>query len=139
MARTTPSLVAEVLAYNYDNLRQPSLVPYIDTASALVDRLLVEVSVKGESMPDATAELIERWLAGYYYCMMDPLYQSKSTKGASGQHVTEAGLDGEANRYKRAAITLDYTGCLNALLNRKSARGTLLRQDDPYNTTGNNP
>jgi len=87
----------------------------------------------------AELEMIERVLAAYNYCKMDPLYASKSTQGASGSHVTSQSLQGEQERYKRWAIELDASGCLNALLNRNVARGRVLREDDPYNAAGTNP
>lgn len=139
MARTSAALVAEVLAYNYDNLRAPSLNPFIDSASAVVDQLVSDAAVKGMTLPAATLELIERWLAGYFYCKMDPLFASKSTQGANATYVTSQSLGAEQERYKRAAIELDFSGCLNSLLNRQRAGATLLRVDDPYDTLGNNP
>jgi len=136
MARTNSALVQEVLDRNYDLKRSPSLKPYIDAASLTVTRLVDDAAVKGFTHTSDELEMIERVLAAYNYCKMDPLWQSKSTQGASGAHVTSQTLDGEQERYKRWAIEIDASGCLNALLNRRRAGGVLLRVEDPYDTQG---
>lgn len=134
--RTTATDVKDVLGYNYDNKRSPSLTGFIASASAIVDQVVVDAALKGVGISTTVQELIERWLAGYFYCKMDPLFASKSTQGASGSFVTSGSLENEGERYKRAAIELDPSGCLNALLNRKTAGGRLLRPQtsNPYDT-----
>src|SRR5678815_4561967 len=118
-ARTTTALVQEILDRNYDRLRSPNLQPYIDWASSIVDQVAVDAAAKSMTLSSTSLEIIERWLAAYGYTKMDPLYASKSTQGASGAFVTSQSLDGEQERYKRAAIEADWSGCLNAILNRK--------------------
>ncbi len=137
--RTSIILVREVLDRNYHYKLSPNLQPYIDSATLQVDRMVLCATDKGFTHTTAELEMIERVLAAYNYCHMDPLYQSKSTQGASGAHVSSSSLDGEGERYKRWAIELDASGCLNAILNRKTAGARLLREDDPYNAGGTNP
>jgi len=132
MSRTTAPLVKELLMFNYDHKRSPALGPYIASANAIVTRVVTCASAKGKALSTDELELVERWLSAYMYCHMDPLRQSSSTQGASGANVSSQSLDGEQERYKRGAIELDYSGCLNAILNRKSASAVLLRIDDPY-------
>lgn len=125
--RTTAADVQGILGTNYHLRTSPDLTPYIASASSIVDRIAAKATV------DSTVlELVERWLSAYFYCKMDPTYASKSTQGASGSFVSSSSLDGEGDRYKRAAIELDPTGLLNAMLNRKSAGAFLARLDDPY-------
>lgn len=134
--RTNATDVKAILGHNYDSLRAPSLEPFMDSATVIVDRLDTAAASKDVTLTDDELELIERWLSAYFYCKRDPTYASKSTQGASGSYVTSQSLDGEGDRYKRAAMELDYSGCLNAILNRKVARARLLREDDPYDTIG---
>ena len=137
--RTSIAVVKELLDRNYHWKTQPNLQPHIDTATLLVDRMISCATEKGFTHTAAELEMIERWLAAYSYCKMDPLFASKSTQGASGSHVSSQSLQAEQERYKRGAIELDDSGCLNAQLNRNVARGRVLREDDPYNAAGTNP
>ena len=128
MARTTSTLVGEILGSPSGNpLLQPnwdgqtSLTPYIDKASAIVDRVITCASNKGITITTTEAELIERWLAAYYYTVLDPLYKSRSTAGASGSFVRS-----DKNDYKQAAIESDPSGCLNAAMSQQRALGAWL-------------
>jgi hypothetical protein len=115
MPRTTGGAVQGVLGDNYGGA---SLTPFIDTASAMVDQVVICAGKKGITLTTTTLELIERWLAAWYYTQMDPLYKSRATAGASGAFMT--------GDYLKAAIGLDSSGCLNALINRKTAGVTWL-------------
>lgn len=125
---SNPTTVQALLGANYGLLPDgtaPDLQQYIDSADVVVQRVIVCAANKGMSLSPTEQELIERWLSCYFYCKMDPLYQSRSTAGASGSFVNagmNAQIDGDADRYKRGAIELDATGCLNAILNRKAVR-----------------
>ncbi len=100
----------------------PSLQPYIDWATLIVSRVNTCASAKGITLSTPELEMIERWTAAYGYCKMDPLYSSNSKGGASASYLAGGStLDGETERYKRGAIEVDYSGCLNAILNRKVA------------------
>jgi len=117
MVRTTSTLVKEILGVNYDTKRTPTIQPYIDAASSIVDRLVVTADNMDETLTSTQAELIERWLAAHAYTVMDALYMSKSTLGASGSFLREK------SKYLDMAIMLDPTGGLNAILNQQRARG----------------
>lgn len=114
MARTTAEAVQGVLARNYD----PEVLvdPFIDSANATVSRVITCASKRGVSISTTEAELIERWLAAYYYTAADPLYMSRSTGRASGsfQRAQGEGIDG--NDYGIRAVALDPSGCLRAIL-----------------------
>ena len=81
MARTTAKAVRILLARDYDDRRNPSLSPHIDTASALVDKLVTCAAAKGVIHSDSVLELIERWLAAFFYTRSDPIYSSRSSLG----------------------------------------------------------
>lgn len=116
MARTTSSQVQGVLAANYDG--STSLTPFIDSASAVVDRVATCATAKGITLSSTELELIERWLAAHLYTKFDAVYASKSTADASGSFVRGPI---EPEPYKDAAIAMDYSGCLKAILNRQVA------------------
>lgn len=116
MARTTPGAVEAILADNYDGTT--SLVPFIDTATVIIDRVVTCATRKSVTLTATEKELMERWLAAWLYTKADPTYLSKSTGRASGSFAH--GLK-EPEYYKDAALSLDPSGCLEAILNRKTA------------------
>lgn len=127
-ARTTQTLVGEILGSptgnpmlqpNWDG--QTSLQPYIDKASLMVDRVVSCASRKSMSLTSGEAEMVERWLAAYYYTVLDPLYKSRNTAGGSGSFVRS-----DNNDYKQAAIESDPSGCLNAMMKQQRASGMWL-------------
>lgn len=119
--RTTPDAVAAVMrsdspASDYDGVTD--LTPYIQSASSVVDQVVVFAAQRYMPLPPATQELVERWLSAYFYCKADPQYASRSTGGASGSFVSDSG---DPERYKKAAIDIDWSGCLSAILKRQFA------------------
>ena len=123
MAYTTPTAVQRLLGVNYDTRRSPDLQQFVDSAHTVMGRLIPAAAQRGFTHTAAELEIVERWLSAYFYCKMDPLLASKTTEAASAQFVTSQSLNGEQERYKRGAIELDASGCLNALLNRQAASG----------------
>lgn len=128
MARyTTSAAVKAVLIDDYgprDDGTDPDLYPFIETASAMVDRVDACRARKGLiAMVAAEREILTRWLAAYYYTAPDPIYASRSTAGASGSFVREPDCP---NPYKRTALDLDDSGCLNALMNKQRASAVWL-------------
>lgn len=118
MSRTTSSSVQGVLGQDYDGTT--SLTPYIDSATIIVDRVSSCSTAKGITLSATELEMIERWLSAHFYTKMDPTYQSKSNAGASGGFVRNPECP---EPYKDAAISLDYSGCLKAILSRSFAGG----------------
>jgi hypothetical protein len=121
--RTTLAAVQQVLGgtapgSNWDGVTD--LTPYIDTANALVNRVVVCACQKCMALTSVEQELVERWMSAHYYTKMDPVYTSKSTAGASGSFVRGPQ---EPEPYKDAAINIDVSGCLNAYLKRLTATG----------------
>lgn len=123
VARTTSSAVQGVLLRDYDTANSPSLTPFIDSASTIVDRVAACAAVKGKTLSTTELELIERWLAAHSYAMSDQTLSSKVTVDAEAIFHGRTGMYLEATKYGQMALSLDYSGCLNAIGQRKTAGG----------------
>lgn len=121
--RTNPGAVQGILGRDYDAVNAPSLLGYIASASIVIDRVYSCSVAKGKTLTTVELEMLERWLAAHFYTKSDPTYSSRSTQGRSGSFIR--GRE-EPEPYKDAAIGLDYSGCLGAILNRKVASGAWL-------------
>lgn len=117
MARTNSNAVQAILGDNYDS--NIDLDPFIDTASAVVDEIEDCASERDITMSSTLLELIERWLAAHFYAHADPLYQSRSTGGASATFQGQTGMGLESTVYGQTALRLDKSGCL-AYMDEKS-------------------
>lgn len=117
MPRTDVDSVRALLAPggDYDDINKPTLVPFIETASLIVDRVKTCAIDKGKDLTTAELELIERWLSAHFYVQSDQAYQSKSTSGASGSFQGQVGEGLQNSKYGAAALSLDYSGCLLAI------------------------
>lgn len=116
MPRTDSDAVEEILGDNFGPLADgstPSLTRHISTANAIVTRVITCAAEKGVTISDDEAELMEMWLAAYFYTVMDPQYKRKKTERAEGEFLTQSYLD--------AAKMLDVSGCLTAILERRTA------------------
>ena len=90
-----------------------ALDSFISTANALTD-FLASKDVDGV-IPAVLLAEIERYLAAHYYSLLDPLYRSKSTGGASGTFQGTDGMGLNSTHYGQNAIALDPTGRLLSL------------------------
>lgn len=117
--RTTITAVQTLLGTDpsgdYDAENSPSLQPFVDTATVIVDRVATCANTRGYALSDGEAELIERWLAAHYYVQRDQTYASGSQGGASGSFQGQTGMYLESSKYGQSAIRLDWSGCLGAL------------------------
>lgn len=121
--RTSEPAVRGVLGYNYDAVRYPDLTPFIRPASLIVDRLAAAASGV-YTFPAGVLAEVETWLAAYWYTKTDPLFTSRSTKGASGSFLRDEKV---ANPFLKGALDLDGSGLLAGILNGTgSARGIWL-------------
>lgn len=119
--RTNEDAVKGILNDDYGPKRDgtlPDLTPYIASASAVVTRVAACAVDRGVTLSSAEKELIERWLAAHLYTKSDPTYSSRSTAGASGSFVRNSECP---EPYKDGALSVDPSGCLNALLNNRRA------------------
>lgn len=113
-ARTTVGAVKDVLAagHDYDGRRNPTLLPYVDAASSIVDDVAACARAHGVALSAVKLELIERWLAAHYYKSSDQQYASKNTAGAGASFSGQTGMGIQGTKYGLAALDLDPSGCL---------------------------
>ena len=114
MARVAEEEVREVIETD----PEVSLIRYIKAANILTDRVEACATSRGRSLTDDQLEMIELYLAAYYYSFRDPMYTSKSTERASASFQARDHLD--------AAKSFDTSGCLNAFLSGARAGATWL-------------
>lgn len=115
MARTNSAAVQGVLLNDYDSAEAPSLTPFIDTASIIVDRIATCATKKGITLTGSELELIERWLAAHFYGVSDQPYTASRTLDAYGQFQGRTNMYLEATKYGQMAMVLDNSGCLAAI------------------------
>jgi hypothetical protein len=152
MPRTTPGAVQAILGPNWDGynptagIASTDLTPFVYAASNVTDQVASLAAQRfqqrlttftlsglqsatqapmGSDSPNTMLELIERWLAAHFYCHEDPLYNSKSTGGASGsfQRGSDEGGFG-TTEYGKAAVHMDPTGSL-VILGKRQVAGAL--------------
>lgn len=130
VARTNQAAVQELLMDDYGAKADgtfPTLRPFIDTASSLVDKIVAQAPNWNMSVSTADQELIERWLAAHFYVQSDQPYAGRSTERGSGQFQGQPnGLGLENSKYGKAAMNLDYSGTLSAINKRAFARAQWL-------------
>src|SRR6516164_7966945 len=108
MPLTTPELVQSIIQWD----QTTDLTPFIDTADNLVIRVCTD--------PDyvtADLELIERWLAAFFYHVYKPRFISKRTGASSGTYegMNKSDQGFGANFYGQTAMRLDTAGGLARL------------------------
>ena len=111
MSRTTENDVKAFLGNNYDTRNSPSLAPFIDIATTLVDNM-VSCAGSSYSFSDAVLEKIERLLACHLYGFQDQFLSHKRTQDASGSFQGATGLGLKSSFYGQTAMQLDPSGCL---------------------------
>lgn len=138
--RTTDTAVQAILGKNWDD--RTSVDPFIETASLVVDSVEACAIDKGEDLSDAQLEMIERWLSGHYYLIMDQIFSSKRAEGATGVFQGKTNMYLESTIYGQTAARLDPSGCLQAIAGEewKKAGGFWLGRDPvdqtEYSTDG---
>lgn len=123
--RTTGQAVRDILTKDYDCINNPSLTGYIASASSIVDDVRAAAIVDENPYGFAKLELIERWLAAWFYTLSDPVYASRSTGGDSASFVR-----GKDNPYLEGAKAVDTGGYLEAFLDNRQATGFWLGTPD---------
>lgn len=113
--RTTVADVKAVLLEDYDSATEPSLTPFLETASTIVDAVYECATNLGFTLSTTQLELIERWLAAHCYAMSDQTYASKNNLRGSGSFHGQTGMRLEATKYGQMATVLDVSGCLSTM------------------------
>ena len=131
--RTTAAAVAAVLVDasasangqgDYDG--STDLTPYMETATAIVDRVYTCSVNKGKALSTIELELIERWLSAHFYCASDQPFSSKSVAGRSGSYQGQTGMGLTGTKYGQVALNVDWSGCLSNLDKRQVASASWL-------------
>ncbi len=119
MPRTTPGEVEGALGDDYACGRP--LTIFIRMASSFVDRVVECATRKGFTHTATELKDLETLVAAHAYQASDPGYASKTTAGASASFLGQAGMKFDATRYGQLAQTMDASGCVAALGQRKTA------------------
>jgi hypothetical protein len=119
--RTASSDVQAIMGNDYDGTT--SLIPFIATASSVVDRLATLDS--GALLSATQLELIERWVSAHCYCLMDRQLQEKSTGKSKGIITGTFGKMLDMTSYGQMAKMLDFTGKLSAIGGPKASMSWL--------------
>jgi len=123
--RTTTDAILAVLApgKEYDLQLNPSLVPFMDAAQAMTNRvaLIAPHRQSGGYQPSELVN-IETYLAAHYYLTSDKAYANKSDGGASASFMQQTGKRFEQTPHGQTALNLDYLGVLNGINSNARAR-----------------
>jgi len=108
MIRTTPEAVAAIIAVD------PSidLIPFIDTAAALVDVVVAEGKIV---QTDRVLCLIETWLAAHVYATRDPRAVKEKAGPVEATYQNSVGLGLKNSHYGQMAMQLDASGMLRLI------------------------
>ena len=123
--RTTTTAVLEVLApgKEYDLQTNPSLVPFLDAAQTLTNRVAsLALHRQSGGYQASELEVIERYLAAHYYLTSDKAYANKSDGGASATFMQQTGKRLDQTPHGQTALNLDYLGVLNGINSNARAR-----------------
>ena len=125
--RTNTDAVKKLLEPGKDYNGYTDLTPFIQSASAVVNRVVaLAAQARQITVAASDAELIERWLAAHFYCQSDKPYQTRTTAGASAGFVGQTKIGLESTLYGQTAIRMDPSGVLDAIDKKKFAGASWL-------------
>lgn len=116
MARTNSTLVIDNLKYDYR--AGATLTRPIAIATLITDRVAECATAKSITLSTEVLLEIETQLASHYYTRSDRVYRSKMTDRASGTLLYN---NKNPEPYLANAMELDFSGCLNSVINQKRA------------------
>lgn len=108
MARITPDDVKSIIQVD----ERIKLTGFIETASALINRVKTCAASRRVSLSEDELRLLEMWVAAHLYAIRDQQYQSKNTGKAGATFQGQTGMRLESTYYGQTALTLDASGCL---------------------------
>lgn len=129
MPRTTTAAVQGVLLDHYGPKLDgtlPNVNPFIDAATAMVDRVAACAISRDRTLTNAELELVERWLAAHFYaCAPDQAKAERTTGRAKAVYQGKTGMYLESTKFGQMAVILDYSGCLVSIASevKKKAGG----------------
>src|SRR5574337_1398438 len=114
---TNTANVAAILGpQNYDGTTD--LQQYIDTADSLVVNIVPFALAKGlPTISVAGLEIVERWLAAHFYCIMNKPIQTLAAGGMSITRQGQSTMKLSSTSWGQQAIMLDFSGYLNMIDN----------------------
>lgn len=124
--RTDLPTVQSILGNFYRDGVSPSLQPFINTATLLVDRVVACAADKGFVLTTEEQAQIEAYLAAHFFGHAQQFFTSKSTVSASGSFQGQFAMSLDASQYGQTAKMLDPSGCLAALSKGNRASMTWL-------------
>lgn len=112
MPRTTVTAVIQLMApgYDYDEFQAPSLDPFILSATGLTTGWVAAIArYRPElSTPDTgTQEIMERWLAAFFFKLVDQQFKTKNSGRSSATFRGDDGDGLKANTYGMGALGID--------------------------------
>ena len=120
--RTTAAAVQAVLLPGNDYDGTSSLEPFMAAANNSIDAYIVAVAqYKSVTVTSTLAELLERWLAAFFYKMSDQQYQSKNSGKSSASFRGTTGTDLSSNTYGVAVRMMDPYRVLAPLMEGRIA------------------
>ncbi len=111
-ARTIDTDVIAILGKHYDSVDEPSLTPFIDTATLLVDWLAGQDT--DSELSAAVLKRIEAYLTAHFYAHSDQISQSKGVGRANASYQGQTAMALNGSQYGQTACLLDVTGNLAA-------------------------
>jgi hypothetical protein len=138
--RTTSDAVKSILRDKGDygplpDGTDPSLDPYIDSASVVIDRVVACAARKRITIGSEEAEIIERWLSAHLYAVSDRPVQSESKGRGSHSLQGQTGMGFEFTGYGQQAMSIDPSGCLRTLNKGGRVGGGWLGKNKPDRRT----
>ena len=113
MPLVTPAEVAAELKGDYDSNGRPDLLPDIEYAELLVQRVVAKAWDEGGiTVSPREQKVMARLLAAFSYACSDKPYTSRSTMGQSASFSGQTGMGLDANLYGQKAKMFDPTGYL---------------------------
>lgn len=110
--RTTSTQVQAILAPGRDYRSGDDLSPFMEAATAIVDRVNTCATESGITLSSTELELVERWLSAHFYVSSNQTFASKKTGSAAATYQGQTGTGFKSSKYGQAAINLDASGCL---------------------------
>lgn len=126
MPLTTALAVQGIIEHDVDI----PLDPFIETASMLIDRLLVPV-LDDDNSPyynNVQLEVIERWLSAHFYAVRDPRTAFEGVGKVQASFESKVGLNLNNTRYGQTVLYLDTSGTFAALQEQAEEGGKIKPQ-----------
>lgn len=111
--RTDPEQVKGVLLDTYNG--SANLSPFMRGAKIITDAMIRCAQKKGITHTDDEIIEIETWLAAHGYAMSDQVAESERDLNANVTYQGKTDMALNATKFGQHALSLDYSGCLNAI------------------------